>query len=215
MALKNADLDFRDLMAQNQANGPCTPQLTENTPPARHRALEGSFILGMLVLCVGLLFGTASADPIPAAPNVGNDSSDIEESQQGPGGACLSNPSSVNCDGKDPSAEGCTAGAMTVEQEDIINVNGSSFTKLGTLKLRYSPACKTLWAKVTAAYINTDVEAGVLRNNGLFLVSKGQNKVRSPMLYAACFTGLGVEGTGQASLGFAAGYTFTRFYCIQ
>lgn len=60
------------------------------------------------------------------------------------------------CSGKDPQATGCSSGAYTVEAVPLyewrLNYVGSPdgyWKRVGTLELRWSPTCKTNWARAS------------------------------------------------------------------
>jgi len=59
--------------------------------------------------------------------------------------------SGYGCDGTDPSATGCAATAVTVETEDAYEANGSGY-ETGYVQLRYSTACRTVWARLVVFY---------------------------------------------------------------
>lgn len=49
------------------------------------------------------------------------------------------------CSGTNPEATGCSAGAYTVASQGVYGTSS-------TLELRWSPTCKTNWARISAAY---------------------------------------------------------------
>lgn len=59
--------------------------------------------------------------------------------------SCGENPSKENCDGRDPQVEGCAEDGRTVASVDVVDEG----TIIGMLELRYSPKCKSNWAKTT------------------------------------------------------------------
>ncbi|MFF4520259.1 DUF2690 domain-containing protein [Streptomyces bluensis] len=57
--------------------------------------------------------------------------------------------SGSECDGLDPKATGCGAGARTLEY---------GMTGTMRLEIRYSPVCRTVWGKLTGAEVGDTVE---------------------------------------------------------
>jgi Protein of unknown function (DUF2690) len=51
------------------------------------------------------------------------------------------------CDGKDPESTGCASTAITAEYANIFDAYAE---RIGQLQLRYSTACRTVWARVIA-----------------------------------------------------------------
>lgn len=59
--------------------------------------------------------------------------------------------SGYHCDGTDPSSTGCAATARTVEEKNAYEANGSGY-EVGYVQLRYSTACRTVWARMVVFY---------------------------------------------------------------
>lgn len=80
---------------------------------------------------------------------------------------------SAKYDGKDPKTYGCDASAKTVDSK---SVKASDGTLLGTIELRYSTACRTVWAKVTSlqsvSSFGNGAEASIVRKDGTTLTYK-------------------------------------------
>lgn len=55
--------------------------------------------------------------------------------------ACMTSPSTANCDGQDPIATGCSADVI-----DLITPLNAGGVKT---QLRYSPTCKSAWARAS------------------------------------------------------------------
>ncbi|WP_354644239.1 DUF2690 domain-containing protein [Kitasatospora camelliae] len=75
--------------------------------------------------------------------------------------ALSGNANALARDGEDPIASGCAADARTVRSVPL--TNGSAFT-YGTMELRYSPYCRTTWARVWSD--GDDLFARVVRDQG-------------------------------------------------
>ncbi|MFJ9908893.1 DUF2690 domain-containing protein [Streptomyces sp. NPDC101152] len=60
-------------------------------------------------------------------------------------------------DGQDPIASGCAASAITAEQNNIFIPSGIA---VGVIQLRYSTACRTVWARVVSTVPNGEAEVG-------------------------------------------------------
>ena len=67
--------------------------------------------------------------------------------------------SGYGCDGTDPSATGCAATAITAEQKDAYEANGSGY-EIGYVQLRYSTACRTVWARLVVFYPDPQIFEG-------------------------------------------------------
>jgi hypothetical protein len=61
--------------------------------------------------------------------------------------------SGYGCDGTDPSGTGCAATAITAETKNAYESNGSGY-EIGYVQLRYSTACRTVWARIVVFYTN-------------------------------------------------------------
>lgn len=61
---------------------------------------------------------------------------------------CSPTQTGKQCDGQSPTGTGCSVGAYTAEQ---VTAYDSGY-EIGWVQLRYSPACRTVWAKVLALY---------------------------------------------------------------
>lgn len=116
---------------------------------------------------------------------------------------CYVHPSTDNCNGEDPTATGCDRDAKTVDTETWYNGI--------PLELRWSPHCKTNWARVSQN-LNRSMGPGVWVTYGdsdplgsrmeTFKLYKGGGRVWSLMLYAPhnCVTAwLGVNMPPPAS----------------
>lgn len=102
--------------------------------------------------------------------------------------------SGYGCDGRDPDATGCSSGAYTANSVNVYDFNhGNQY--LGTIELRYSPACGTNWSRVTSAVGVTYLQAIVQRmSDHVYYNDQGNYLVVwSDMVYAptvrACATG--------------------------
>lgn len=85
------------------------------------------------------------------------------------------------CNGLDPEQTGCAVGAYTVK------VSGGTVSfQTGSVELRYSPTCKTNWARVFSTVGNVRLTASIRRtNDGLFYFAVGSGtRLWSPMVYA-------------------------------
>jgi hypothetical protein len=100
--------------------------------------------------------------------------------------------SGYGCDGLDPNATGCSAGANDTGSTYLYNASGSI---VGLLELRYSPACGTNWSRVTSYVGVRGLYARVTReSDGRSYADVGNYQVVwSNMVYAynitACATG--------------------------
>ena len=61
--------------------------------------------------------------------------------------SCTAYPSKAACDGHDPGSTGCSAGAKTVKYKNMYWWKDGRY--IGRLELRWSPTCKTNWARVS------------------------------------------------------------------
>ncbi|WP_182902762.1 DUF2690 domain-containing protein [Microbispora sp. H10830] len=69
-----------------------------------------------------------------------------------PASRCHETPSKATCDNTDPETTGCSAGAYTVGSSTLWfhNTRGErTVAANATIELRYSPTCKTNWARAT------------------------------------------------------------------
>ena len=90
------------------------------------------------------------------------------------------------CSGQDPLSTGCSADAYTVHTASVYGTNGAS-----TVEIRWSPTCKTNWARVN--WVTTNVKAvqqtgytqGYSSNNGTTAWSK---MIYSPTLCVKAVT---------------------------
>lgn len=90
------------------------------------------------------------------------------------------------CSGKDPQTSGCSAGAYTVASKAFQN---------GILEIRWSPTCKTNWARVTvypigwAVLIPTPIRLSAIQDTGYtqqvnWDVQVGEGTYWTPMIYS-------------------------------
>ena len=205
-------------------------RLTAVRPLARTRF----YLFGALWLTLFCLSGVrfaAAAGPetgrqpvvVPAVPV---DVAPVAPERSGEGAgilaSCKASPSDANCNGKDPDATGCNADSTTIESLDIYGVytgSGVPAGIVGKVVLRYSPLCKSMWARTTgySGFGVTQVTSTLYRADGLyaFKTITAAGTVNSPMLYAVG-SGRSVSTQGQVyfSLG-GYGVTFGNYYYIQ
>lgn len=94
--------------------------------------------------------------------------------------ACSSHPSDATCDGVSPDQTNCPADAITLNITNII----SGTTVVGTIALRYSPACQSAWAHTTSSIGNANLYAQIRRSDGLLYSKSGVGTgIRSPMVF--------------------------------
>jgi hypothetical protein len=62
--------------------------------------------------------------------------------------------SGTSCNGQDPGAAGCTSGAYTVYSASKQFYSSANFWATVRVELRWSPTCKTNWAKATITSSN-------------------------------------------------------------
>ena len=75
---------------------------------------------------------------------------------------CYTTPNSGNCDGEDPQTAGCNADAYTVTSADI---KTSTNRVVGRVDLRWSPKCKTNWARAVSHVGSTNMFVVLLNCN--------------------------------------------------
>lgn len=135
--------------------------------------------------------------------------------------SCKNFPSDANCNGKDADATGCTADSFTVESLDIYGVytgSGVPAGLVGKVVLRYSPRCKSMWARTTSYISSTTLTVSSLyRIDGLYTSRplNGTGTVNSPMLYAQ---GPSRSVSTQGQVYFSSdgyGVTFGNYYYAQ
>jgi hypothetical protein len=80
-----------------------------------------------------------------------------------PGTASAATCSGYGCDGVSATASGCSSDAYTAEQVNVYDSHESGI-ELGYVQLRYSPSCRTVWAK-TVNFNEGYVAAVVHRNS--------------------------------------------------
>jgi hypothetical protein len=102
--------------------------------------------------------------------------------------------SGMSCDGQDPVQTGCVNGAYTVASDYIYE----SGVVIGRVDLRYSPTCKTNWAR-TISYIGPETIDAVITRDDVgehFNEYLGNvSNVYTDMIYAPspiCAQGLGI-----------------------
>jgi hypothetical protein len=124
----------------------------------------GATLSATILAVSGLALTASSASAAPRAAAVSS---------------CKASPSDATCDGMDPQTTGCAADAYTVP-------GGTAKGPGGTVELRYSPSCKTNWARVQNAQLNLTLfvirQDGAERDSVEFLWASGT--VWSPMLYS-------------------------------
>lgn len=99
----------------------------------------------MLSVLLSLLGGCAvetTPDGDTAVPSQEGEYAGPEMEVSAKAAGCKASPSSANCDGKNPSTEGCDATATSYGNTSFV-VNGVTVT----YEVRYSTACKTNWAR--------------------------------------------------------------------
>lgn len=115
-------------------------------------------------------------------------------------------------DGADPIGSGCASGAYTARTQALY-VNGS---QVGTVELRYSPSCRTTWARVWSD--GNSLYAKVVRDQGgaweycgtpRYDSASGQYYCYTPMLDDADYTSSAWGGASESSgrIGSALGHT--------
>ncbi len=108
--------------------------------------------------------------------------------------------SGYGCDGKDPAATGCSSGAETVKSKyiEVYVASKESEERVGRLDLRYSPSCRTNWARVTflqegETFIETFIEREGESSSRQYYGEKGSevygNMVYAPTPIKACASG--------------------------
>ncbi|MPY53686.1 DUF2690 domain-containing protein [Streptomyces acidicola] len=124
-------------------------------------------------------------------------------SESGPGGATATDTDAVSsagassaptcsgleCDGLDPKATGCGTGARTLK-----------YDLAGTMRLeiRYGPACRTVWGKLTGAEVGDTVEIQVPPTRRQIDAVQNNHDKYTPMLYLPEGQDLSVEATAVA-----------------
>ncbi|TDU04990.1 uncharacterized protein DUF2690 [Streptomyces sp. 846.5] len=104
--------------------------------------------------------------------------------------------SAATYDGQDPAASGCSSTAVTAKSAPIYRGDGA---QVGTIQLRYSTKCRTVWARIITPYNagiavvhrNTDnaTEACPINTNTLkWSSSLGDYSCYTPMLNDANVT---------------------------
>jgi hypothetical protein len=87
-------------------------------------------------------------------------------------------------DGQDPIAAGCAGDARTIYSNEISN-NGSA---LGWIDLRYSPSCRTTWARVRNYSYNAYDTAHIVRNGDNVGFDCGPTSWNSTLNAYSCYT---------------------------
>ncbi|MFI1728858.1 DUF2690 domain-containing protein [Streptomyces acidicola] len=97
--------------------------------------------------------------------------------------------SGLECDGLDPKATGCGTGARTLK-----------YDLAGTMRLeiRYGPACRTVWGKLTGAEVGDTVEIQVPPTRRQIDAVQNNHDKYTPMLYLPEGQDLSVEATAVA-----------------
>lgn len=119
--------------------------------------------------------------------------------------------SGTGCNGLAPSGTTCNNDAYSISgsQRTFYNQFG---TAIGTLVLRYSPSCKTVWSRVNSNYSKS---AGIFQN-GYYLYgasSSGAGAINTPMVYAP---GTTMNGSAYLYLNSTTAlYEQTPFFYIQ
>jgi hypothetical protein len=112
-------------------------------------------------------------------------------------GACLLNPNDNNCNNKDPGIEGCETDARTPsDPNSSVKIFDNNFNEIGKVTVRYSPACKSSWARVVIrgplcpgslfAQVQRDGDFKSFFNATSVFPnpSTGECNLRSPMIYS-------------------------------
>lgn len=173
------------------------------TRPGRVRRFAGKLAL------IGTLFGGATGLAAAATP-----------AEAAPGGvSCYGD----YCSGQYANATGCDRDAQTLDIADVtqedyelglpfgLNPNGPA--KVGTIELRYSPTCKTKWARFSsnvtseAVYTSVTQDTGYTqsRSIGGFDEQSPPGISDSPMIYSpndavhAYVSGRGITGLNNTS----------------
>jgi hypothetical protein len=73
--------------------------------------------------------------------------------------------SGYGCDGQPPDVSGCAATAITAE---FAQIKDSTGRYLGQIQLRYSTACRTVWARILSVYRGSEYAAVVRNSDGTF-----------------------------------------------
>ncbi|MEV6593566.1 DUF2690 domain-containing protein [Streptomyces acidicola] len=95
----------------------------------------------------------------------------------------------MECDGLDPEATGCGTGARTLKYDLV-----------GTMRLeiRYGPACRTAWGKLTGAEVGDTVEIRVPPTRRQIDAVQSNHDKYTPMLYLPEAQDFSVEATAVA-----------------
>jgi hypothetical protein len=119
----------------------------------RFRTLLATLVAGTALLATGA--GQAYASTVtPARPGSGTDTQNVA-----PRVTC----SGYGCDGQWPDISGCANTAITAESTTIYWGDNEA---IGRIDLRYSTACRTVWARVLSYYDGGVGEtATVIRNS--------------------------------------------------
>jgi hypothetical protein len=107
---------------------------------------------------------TASAATRPAAPEV----------------TC----SGHGCDGKDPESTSCASTAITAEYANIFDAYAE---RIGQIQLRYSTACRTVWARVIAFGLTKGSAVAKRNSDGLGFTCTGLTYSQTLGAYS-CYT---------------------------
>jgi hypothetical protein len=105
----------------------------------------------------------AAANPTPAGPagtaGAGRGFTGDHGSKAAPGTAYA-----ATYDGQDPNSSGCARTASTVRSANVYVVGDPSEGLVGRIELRYSSACRAVWARVLVYTEPTGAFAWVIRN---------------------------------------------------
>jgi hypothetical protein len=104
-------------------------------------------------------------------------------------------------DGQDPIAAGCSGDARTIYSNEISN-NGNA---LGYIDLRYSPSCRTTWARIRDFYANSSDTAHIVRNGDNAGYDCGPTSWSGSLNAYSCYTPM-VNDAGQTSWAWGAAY---------
>ena len=98
------------------------------------------------------------------------------------------------CDGKDPVSSGCSSTAITAEDREIITSDGRGVT--GVIQLRYSTACRTVWARIINSFTpsNSNAEGSVFRNSDSNVESCLHLTYSSSLGNYSCYTAMLYDG---------------------
>jgi len=107
-------------------------------------------------------------------------------------------------DGADPIATGCANTAITAKASNIYN---EGVTVIGQIQLRYSTACRTVWARILAYDTPYQATGGVTRDTDLYTFYCHNPTWSSSLGAYSCFTKmLNDRNVTSYAYGYAAQY---------